>query len=96
MPEAQDQTTPQNPATERGSSFLDPQIHGGPMRLADLVGGYWAITGDMHDEIRSIYDAHMRGDKIDIRGVEARVGRPLASNRQPYQVMAGGVAVIEM
>jgi len=96
MPEAQDHNTPQNPAPERGSSFLDPQIHGGPMRLADLVGGYWAITADMHDEIRSIYDAHMRGEKIDIRGVEARVGRPLVNDRQSYQVADGGVAVIQM
>lgn len=92
----QQHSIPPNPATERGSSFLDPQIHGGPMRLADLVGGYWAITADMHEEIRSIYDAHMRGDKIDIRGVEARMGRPLANDRQAYQVMDGGVAVIQM
>lgn len=95
MPDQQ-HDTPQNPATERGSSFLDPQVHGGPMRLADLVGGYWAITPDMHDEIRSIYAAHMRGEKIDISGVEARLGRALANERQNYQVMDGGVAVIQM
>ena len=56
---------------------VDPAIVGGPMRLADLVDGYWAITEPMHDEIRAIYDAHMRGDKIDIKGVEARIGREL-------------------
>ena len=70
---------PQSPAVERGSALLDPAIVGGPMRLADLVEGYWAITPAMHDEIRSIYDAHMRGDKIDIKGVEARLGRPLVN-----------------
>ena len=80
-------STPPSPAVERGLSFLDPQITGGPMRLSDLVEGYWALTPCMHDEIRSIYDAHMRGDKIDIRGVEARLGRPLANERQPYQVV---------
>lgn len=88
--------TTQNPASVRGSSFLDPAIQGGPMRLADLVQGYWAITSDMHDEIRSIYDTHMRGEKIDIKAVEARIGRPLAGGeRQPYTVQ-DGVAIIGM
>lgn len=86
----------QSPATERGSAFLDPAVYGGPMRLADLVEGYWAITAPMHDEIRAIYDAHMRGDKIDIKGVEARLGRPLANERTPYTVLPGGVALFGM
>src|SRR6185503_4608344 len=84
-----------NPAAARGSSFLDPQIVGGPMRLADLVEGYWAITDPMYDEIRSIYDAHMRSEKIDVKAVEARLGRPLANERQGYSVH-DGVAVIQM
>ena len=86
-------TTPASPATERGSSLLDPQVHGGPMRLADLVEGYWAITEAMHDEIRGIYEAHMRGEKIDIKGVEARLGRPLQNARAGY-VVQEGVAII--
>lgn len=84
-----------SPATERGSSLLDPQVFGGPMRLADLVEGYWAITDPMYDEIRAIYDAHMRGEKIDIKGVEARIGRPLANERRSYSVH-DGVALIGM
>lgn len=84
-----------NPAATRGSSLQDRQIHGGPMRLSDLVEGYWAITDPMYDEIRTIYDAHMRGEKIDIKGVEARIGRPLANERGSYTVQ-NGVAVIQM
>lgn len=87
--------TRKSPATERGSSLLDRQVHGGPMRLSDLVEGYWAITDPMYDEIRTIYDAHMRGEKIDIKGVEARIGRPLANERGSYTVQ-NGVAVIQM
>lgn len=87
--------THKSPATERGSSLLDRQVHGGPMRLSDLVEGYWAITDPMYDEIRAIYDAHMRGEKIDIKGVEARIGRPLANERRGY-VVESGVAVIQM
>ena len=84
-----------NPAAARGSSFQDPQLSGGPMRLADLVEGYWAITDPMYDEIRTIYDAHMRGEKIDVKGVEARIGRPLQNERRAYQVI-DGVALISM
>lgn len=84
-----------SPATMRGSSFLDPQLFGGPMRLADIVGGYWAITEQMHDEVLAIYDAHMRGEKIDIKGVEARIGRPLANERPSY-VVQDGVAILTM
>ena len=87
--------TRKSPATERGSALLDPRAVGGPMRLADLVEGYWAITDPMYDEIRSIYDSHMRGEKIDIKGVEARIGRPLANERRTYSVH-DGVAVIQM
>ncbi|MFM2054249.1 MAG: hypothetical protein RL456_2286 [Pseudomonadota bacterium] len=86
---------PQSPATERGSSLLDPQLLGGPMRLADIVSGYWAITDQMHDEVLAIYDAHMRGEKIDIKGVEARIGRPLA-NQRPAYVVQDGVAILTM
>lgn len=74
---------------------LDPAIMGGPMRLSDLVGGYWCITDPMMDEIQAIYDAHMRGEKIDIKGVEARIGRPLNNQRADYTVQ-DGVAIIPM
>lgn len=86
-------TNPPSPAESRGSSHLDPQVHGGPMRLADLVEGYWAITEPMHEEIQAIYSAHMRGEKIDIKGVEARLGRPLNNTRAGY-VVQDGVAII--
>jgi hypothetical protein len=86
---------PQSPAAERGSSLLDPAICGGPMRLADLVEGYWAITDGMYAEIQAIYEAHMRGEKIDIKGVEARLGRPLNNARAGYTVQ-DGVAIIQM
>lgn len=87
--------TRKSPAAARGSSHPDPQLHGGPMRLADLVEGYWAITDPMYDEIRSIYDAHLRGEKIDVKGVEAKIGRPLANEHRGYAVQ-DGVAVISM
>ncbi len=63
------------------------------MKLMDVMTAPWAITPDVLREIRGIYETHMRGDKIDIAGVEARLGRPLKNETESYQVV-NGVAVI--
>ena len=63
------------------------------MKLLDIVTSPWAIQPEKLIEIRGIYETHLRGDKIDIKSVEARLGQPLANEAKPYQVMAG-VAVV--
>lgn len=63
------------------------------MRLADIVGGPWAITPEMFCEVQGIYSRHMRGEKIDLASVEARIGAPLNNARQDYEVQ-DGVAII--
>lgn len=64
------------------------------MRLMDVMTSPWAITPNMLSEIRGIYEAHLRGPKIDLAEVEARIGRPLNNSRTEYQVV-NGVAVID-
>ncbi len=64
------------------------------MRLLDILTSCWAICPEKLSEIRNIYQAHMRGPKIDWKAMEAQVllmsgGKP----EEPYQVM-NGVAVI--
>jgi signal peptide peptidase SppA len=66
------------------------------MTLIDLLRSPWAIVPDRLDEIQAIYTAHLRGDKIDIDAIEARLGRPLANDQQEYRVEEGGVAVLEL
>ena len=39
---------------------------------------------------------HLRGDKIDIAAIEARLGRPLANEQQEYQMRQGGIAVLTL
>lgn len=80
-----------NPAATRGSS-----LQGGhsPGRLLDLLGSPWAILPDTLLELQAIYATHLRGDKIDIEAIEARLGRPLANEQQTYTVRDGGVAVL--
>jgi signal peptide peptidase SppA len=66
------------------------------MTLIDLLRGAWAIQPDRLLEIQSIYDTHLRGEKIDLPALEARLGRPLASEQQEYLIREGGVAVLSI
>jgi signal peptide peptidase SppA len=63
------------------------------MQLLDVLNAPWAIVPEKLLEIREIYFTHLRGEKIDLRGVEARLGQPLNNQREPYQVI-DGVAVL--
>jgi signal peptide peptidase SppA len=64
------------------------------MKLLDIVNGAWALEAASLIEIQSIYKTHLRGDKIDVAGVEARLGRPLANEQKKYTVREGGVGVL--
>ena len=66
------------------------------MKLLDLLMSAWAILPDQLREIQAIYAAHLRGDKIDIEAIEARLGRPLANEQQDYEIRQGGVAVLTL
>ncbi|WP_175796338.1 signal peptide peptidase SppA [Burkholderia anthina] len=63
------------------------------MRLLEVVTAPWAVTEAMLNEIRTIYETHLRGEGIDLAAVEARIGRQLNNEQKPYQVI-DGVAVV--
>lgn len=63
------------------------------MRLIDVVSAPWAVTPDMYREVQEIYGRHCRGEKIDIKGLEARIGQPLRGPSSGYE-MVGTVAVV--
>lgn len=63
------------------------------MRLLDVLNSPWAIMPTKLAEIGDIYATHLRGDKIDIKAIEARIGRPLQNQPQGYEVI-DGVAVV--
>lgn len=65
------------------------------MKILDILTSPWAIQPEKLLEIQAIYATHLRGDKIDLGAVEKRLGKPLANDRQPYQIR-DGVAVIDM
>lgn len=65
------------------------------MKLLDILTSPWAIVPEKYNEIREIYFTHLRGEKIDIKGIEARIGKRLENEEQGYQNM-NGVGVIPM
>jgi signal peptide peptidase SppA len=64
------------------------------LKLLDLLTNPWAIQPEKLAEILGIYATHLRGEQIDIKAIEARLGRPLSSEQQEYAVREGGVAVL--
>lgn len=65
------------------------------MKLLDVLTAPWAIEPAKLLEIQAIYATHLRGEKIDIAGVEARIGKPLANEPKAYEVI-DGVAVLPL
>lgn len=63
------------------------------MKLLDVLTAPWAILPDKLLEIQEIYTTHLRGEKIDLRAVEARLGRPLANEPRGYEIR-DGVAIL--
>lgn len=63
------------------------------MNIPDVLTSPWAILPEKLLEIQAVYGAHLRGDKIDISAIEARIGKPLINQDQGYHVQ-DGVAVI--
>ena len=59
------------------------------MTILDVLSSPWAIVPDRLEEIQSIYAARARGDELDIPAIEARIGRPLSNDSQPYEVRNG-------
>lgn len=63
------------------------------MKLTDIINGPWAITPDMLNEIRSIYAKHLRGEKINIKDIEARTGEALKNKPQGYDLINGAAII---
>lgn len=66
------------------------------MKILDFLTSPWAIVPEKLLELQAIYATHLRGEKIDLEAIEARLGRPLASEQQEYQLREGGVAVLSI
>jgi len=63
------------------------------MHITDVITSPWAILPEKLLEIQAVYATHLRGEKIDIAAIEARLGKPLINQYQGYHVQ-DGVAII--
>jgi len=63
------------------------------MKLLDILTAPWAIVPEKLIEIQNIYFTHLRGEKIDIKAIEAQIGKPLDNPKKNYEVIEG-VAII--
>ena len=63
------------------------------MKILDVLNSPWAIMPDKLREIQGIYATHLRGEKIDIKGIEAALGEPLNNVHTDIDVI-DGVAIV--
>jgi capsid assembly protease len=65
------------------------------MKIFDILTSPWAIVPEKLFEIQEIYATHLRGEKIDIKAVEAAINKPLENDPKPYQIM-GDIALFQI
>lgn len=66
------------------------------MKLLDVLTSPWAIVPEKLLEIQNIYATHLRGEKIDLKAVEAQLGKPLQNDPKRYENVNGvGLVRIE-
>ncbi len=63
------------------------------MRILDILNAPWAMAASRVQDIRELYYAHTRREKVDLKAWEAATGRPAGVERSPYQLQ-DGVAIV--
>lgn len=65
------------------------------MRVIDALHAPWAIRPETLRAMVDVYERHAKGDALDLKGIEAAIGKPLNNEPQPYEVIEG-VAVLNV
>lgn len=67
------------------------------MKILDVLTAPWAISPEKLTEIKAIYRTHFRGEKIDWKAMETKVGLVFSSIKDaPLYDTVEGVAVIDI
>ncbi len=66
------------------------------MKLLELLSSPWAVVPDHLLELQGIYTTHLKGEKIDVSAIEAKLGRVLANDQKEYSLREGGIAVLDI
>lgn len=67
------------------------------MRLLDIVNSPWSIIPEKLQEIRTVYETHMKGEKIDLKPIKSLMNAGVSEldAERGYSV-EGGVAIIDI
>jgi signal peptide peptidase SppA len=65
------------------------------MNVLEILNSPWAIRPETLTEMCAIYATHRNGESIDLKAIEAALGRPMNNEPKPYTVQ-DGVAVIPL
>jgi signal peptide peptidase SppA len=63
------------------------------MNVLDLLHSPWAIQPETLTEMCSVYAAHRDGKAVDIKSLEAALGRPMRNEPKPYVVQDGAALI---
>lgn len=63
------------------------------MKITEIMNAPWMISPENLSEIIAVYQAHFRGPKIDIKGIEARLGSSIDSDESEVEVR-DGIAIV--
>lgn len=77
--------------SDNGKSPAQPGIM---PRILDVLTSPWAIVPEKLLEIQAIYFTHLRGDKIDLSGIEAKIGAATDKEFEKNYIIDRNVAVI--
>lgn len=64
------------------------------MKIAEMVNSEWMLLPDVLKEVIGIYEAHWRGPKIDIAGIESRLGFSIVNDDDDEIKISNGVAIV--
>ncbi len=64
------------------------------MRVLDIISSPWGIIPEKLREIAAIYEAHLRGEKINIKAIEAQFIKVGGVVREEGYINDNGVAII--
>jgi signal peptide peptidase SppA len=59
------------------------------MNVLDILNAPWALMPERYLELQAIYLRHLRGETPDLAAIEAKLGKPLNNEREPYQLDQG-------
>ena len=66
------------------------------MRIIDVLTSPWAIKPEVKQEIIGIYQSHLRGEKIDWKGLTTQFGIMMSSEDDGGMEIDNGVAIIPL